>query len=191
MRIDKTSVQATATVLMGVFGATISFLTWKGNHDAYCVSSVQTFINVSRQAYLSLPSDHYTNPLMRRIVSDCGFKADELLQLMGSDVSHVAKVDVHLQSAADSEKALKSQQKWVPLGIEGGASNFSINGMVPMAQWKQGDQITALEDVNVRANVANWSAPLEVITRGEVATLAASPVAVPDGHTKQYWGRLQ
>lgn len=178
-------------MLMGVFGAAISFLTWKGNHDSYCVSSVQTFINVSRQAYLSLPSDHYTNPLMRRIVSDCGFKADELLQLMGSDVPHVAKVDVHLQSADDREKAAKTEQKWVPLGIEGGASNFSINGSISMPQWKQGDQMTALEDVNVRPNLANWSAPLAVITKGEVATLAAPPVAVPDGKTWQYWGRLQ
>ena len=191
MRIDKTDIQAAATVMLGVLGATISFLTWKGNHDAYCISSVQTFIDVSRQAYLSLPSDHYTNPLMQRIVRDCGFKAGELLQLMGSGVPHVAKVDVHLQSADETSRAAKTQQKWVPLGIVGGASNFSINGTALMAQWKQGDQLTALDDVNVRANFANWSTPVEIITKGEVVTLAATPVEVPDGDAKQYWGRLQ
>ncbi|HBF32907.1 hypothetical protein [Rhizobium sp.] len=191
MQFDKANVQAAATLLFGVLGATISVLTWKGDHDAYCVSSVQTFIDVSRKAYLSLPSDHYTNPLMRRIVRDCDFKAEELLQLMGSGVQQVAKVDVDLQSPADSEKAAKTHQKWVSLGIAGGASNFSVVGSATMAQWKQGDQLTALDDVNVRPNFANWSAPLEVITKGEVVTLAAEPVEVPDGEAKQYWGRLR
>jgi hypothetical protein len=192
VHIDKTTIQATATLLFGILGATISILTWKGNHDAYCISSVQTFVDVSRQAYLSLPSDHYTNPLMKRIVSDCGFKSEELIQLMGSHVDPVRNVDVHLQSASDIEKAAKAQQKWVPLGVVGGDINFSSDGApVPMVQWKEGDQLTALQDVNVRRSLANWSVPLDVLAKGQQVTLADNPVEVPDGDGKQYWARLK
>lgn len=191
MHIDRASIQAAATVLFGVLGATISFLTWKGNQDAYCISSVKTFIDVSRQAYLSLPSDHYTNPLMRRIVRECGFKSAELIQLMGSGVDAEEKVDVHLQSPADLQKAAALQQKWVALGIVGGDVNFSSDGpSSAITQWKKGDKLTALQDVNVRRSLANWSAPLAVVREGQHVTLADNPVEVPDGDATQYWGRL-
>lgn len=191
MLIDKTSIQATATVLFGVLGATMSVLTWKGNHDAYCISSVRTFVEVSRRAYLSLPSDHYTNPLMKRIVDDCGYKSGELLQLMGSHPDDVARIDLHRQSGAQREKAEKNLQKWVLLGASGGRSNFSVQGKAGVSQWQEGDQLTALEDVNVRSRFANWSTPQDVIVTGEVVTLADAPFEAPDGDKTQYWGRLR
>ncbi|MBB4955488.1 hypothetical protein H4S14_003561 [Agrobacterium vitis] len=192
MLLDKTSIQATATLLFGILGATISVLTWKGNQDAYCISSVQTFVDVSRQAYLSLPSDHYTNPLMKRIVDDCGYKREELLQLLGSHADHVTNVDVNLQPQSDAKTANPAPQKWVLLGIADGAANFSRNGAAtPMAQWQKGDQLTAQDDVNVRRSFANWSAPLNVIGKGDIVTLANAPVEVPADDKTQYWGRLQ